>query len=71
MIRIGICDDEKLCCEEIGSHIADIFEKSNFETEVLEYTSPSALLEEAWLSPFDVLFLDIDMVTMLLILFHF
>ena len=61
MIKIGICDDEKIYSEEIGSYISDILKKSGVEAKIYKYTDPKALLDEAREKPFDVLFLDIDM----------
>ncbi|MBQ3527496.1 MAG: response regulator, partial [Clostridia bacterium] len=61
MIKIGICDDEKIYSEEIGSYISDILKRSGVESRIYKYTDPKALLDEAREKPFDVLFLDIDM----------
>lgn len=58
MIRIAVCDDEKIMLDTICERIADYYAS---DCEIVKYEDGKRLLEESKKQLFDVLFLDIDM----------
>lgn len=59
MIRIAICDDERLISENIRNMVLDFFHRKNLEVTVLQFQSGEELL--GCDKSIDVLFLDIQM----------
>lgn len=59
MIRIAICDDERLISENIRNMVLDFFHRKNLEVTVLQFQSGEELLRCD--KSIDVLFLDIQM----------
>lgn len=63
-MNIAFCDDDKATLENLIKLTKDIiakYDNYNFEFNFFAYTSPLELLEAHSNSPFDVVFLDIDM----------
>lgn len=62
MLRIAICDDEKLFLKQEKELIAKILDESNNEYEIDKYTSGKALLKnKEKIAKYDIVFLDVDM----------
>lgn len=61
MIRIGICDNEKIYIDLISAHLQKVFKTKDTEGYTATYRNAKALMEAHTMDPFDVLFLDIDM----------
>ena len=61
MLRIAICDDNEIMLENLKGIISDAFSEHTTDFEVSEYLGGLLLLNEHKLTPFDVIFLDIDM----------
>lgn len=59
MIKIGICDDEKIFRDSIGKLIKQYFIKNGLEYEQKEYESGKIFIEQN--EKTDILFLDIEM----------
>ena len=59
MIKVGICDDEKLCREQVTNLLEQYFRKKGLQYEVLEYESGMDFLDRG--EGIDLLFLDIEM----------
>ncbi len=59
MIRVAICDDEKVMSDSISRMTADFFRRKNTETEILQFFCGEELLK--YEKPIDILFLDIQM----------
>lgn len=58
MIRVAVCDDDKIMLDTICERIADYYAS---DCEIVKYQDGKRLLEESKKQLFDVLFLDIDM----------
>ena len=63
MIKIAICDDEKIVLDKICSKVQNAFSEINCTTEIFKTHKPFDLVEHIKNSTTDVLFLDIDMPT--------
>lgn len=61
MPRIGVCDDSEEFSLRISAIVKDSFDKLGGNFTVMSFTDGDSLMEENRLSPFDALFLDIDM----------
>ncbi len=59
MIKVGICDDEKLCREQVTNLLEQYFRKKGLQYELLEYESGMDFLDRG--EGIDLLFLDIEM----------
>lgn len=57
--KIGICDDEYTCRENIKKTINNYFSKNNNTCSIYEFSSGQSVLESA--QKLDILFLDIEM----------
>lgn len=57
MIRAALCDDEPIFLDELAKRIADGYP----EISVEKFTSGEELLRAHGVTPFDVVFPDIDM----------
>ncbi len=60
MIKIAICEDEKLMQDKIKKHILFILEEKNIECEILIFDSGENFLKSNY-DDIDILFLDIIM----------
>lgn len=61
MFRIGVCDDEAYFRQDIEKRLEAYFKEKPFKPEICAFEKGQALLEEAEKSPFDLVFLDIEM----------
>lgn len=61
MFRIGVCDDEAYFREDLEKRLTVYFKDKPLEPEILFFEKGQALLDEAEQSPFDLVFLDIEM----------
>lgn len=61
MSRIGVCDDNPILAKNIAQAVKGAFSKHQGVYEVESFANGSVLLDQNKTSPFDVLFLDIDM----------
>ncbi len=59
MIRVGICDDEKPCREQMANLLEQYFRKKGLQYELLEYESGMDFLDRG--EGINLLFLDIEM----------
>lgn len=66
MIQIAVCDDEPVICRLLKEKIASFMKISRESFALTCYTSSSELLNSA--AVFDLIFLDIQMLTLLLVL---
>lgn len=61
MFRIGVCDDEAYFRQDLEKRLEAYFKEKPFEPEIHIFEKGQALLDEAEKSPFDLVFLDIEM----------
>ncbi|MBD5460132.1 MAG: response regulator transcription factor, partial [Lachnospiraceae bacterium] len=61
MIRIAVCDDEKIMSDKIAEMASDFFRSKNLETEIFQFSYGEELLE--YDKTIDILFLDIQLET--------
>ncbi len=61
MTRIGVCDDNAEISAKIAGIINEAFSTHGISFETEAFTDGSSLLKRHMISPFDTLFLDIDM----------
>lgn len=61
MIKIAICDDEKIYLDLIHNYLTKICRSKSLEVSIYKYYNPNKLIQDHSSIPFDVLFLDIDM----------
>lgn len=62
MLRIAICDDEKIFLKQENELIAKILDESNNEYEIKKYTSGKELLKsKEKIAKYDIVFLDVNM----------
>lgn len=61
MIRIAVCDDEKIFIDIVSEILNDITSKMGLNCKIDAYRSGELLLHRHSDQPYDVLFLDIDM----------
>ena len=61
MLKIAICDDEKIFIDTLYSHLKPIFNNMYNESEFSSFQNAPALLNAFKADNFDVIFLDIDM----------
>ena len=61
MLRIAICDDEKIYTDSIQICVHKFLTGKSVEARIFKYTSAKKLIEDHQACPFDILFLDIDM----------
>lgn len=61
MLRIAVCDDEEKFLNAFSYSIEKILEKNNEKISVDSYLNVSKFLEKHQQTPFDVVFLDIEM----------
>lgn len=59
MLRIAICDDEKIIIDELSAMISKILKKNGYEAELTIFLNGEGILEKA--EKFDVVFMDIEM----------
>lgn len=64
MIKIAICDDEKIFVDILYSHLKTTFENIYIEVQFYLFQSASSLIRAYKSNNFDVVFLDIDMPVM-------
>lgn len=61
MVKIAICDDEKIFIDKLLSNLKNIFNDIPVDVSFYNFISASALLRAYKTENFDVIFLDIDM----------
>lgn len=61
MIRIGVCDDDKVMLESVCRAVNEAFCEYTKDFSVERFTSGAKLVERHSCDRFDILFLDIDM----------
>ena len=61
MIRLAVCDDEKILLDIVSHHLEVIKRKLSLECTIDVYRSGELLLHRHVEQPYDVLLLDIDM----------
>ena len=61
MIKIAICDDEKIFLSHFRSQLNQICVSLDLRVDICEYIQSEVLLHHHELSNFDIVFLDIDM----------
>lgn len=63
MIQIAVCDDNKVFLDHITYQLYEIIKELHIEAEIHQYNHASQLLElyDQINSPFNIIFLDIDM----------
>lgn len=61
MFHIGVCDDEAYFREDIEKRLETYFKDKTLEPKIDVFEKGQALLDEAEQSPFDLVFLDIEM----------
>ena len=61
MLKVAICDDEKIFIDTLHAHLKPIFDTMFSETEFSTFQNAELLLRSYKTENFDVLFLDIDM----------
>ena len=61
MIKIGICDDEKLFLSHFRSQLTRVCTELNLNVEIFDYLQSETLLFHHEQANFDIIFLDIDM----------
>lgn len=61
MIRLAVCDDEKIFLDIASRHLEEITKKLSLECKIDAYRSGELLLHRHAERPYDVLLLDIDM----------
>ena len=61
MIKIAVCDDERIFLDIIARHLNSLFGKTPFSVSIMTYHSPAELLKDHDECHFDAIFLDIDM----------
>ena len=61
MIRIAVCDDEKIFLDIVSKHISDITKMLNITCKIELFRSGDLLLHRYMENPYDLLLLDIDM----------
>lgn len=64
MIKIAICDDEKIFVDILYSHLKSIFENMYIDVQFYLFQSASSLIRAYRTHNFDILFMDIDMPVM-------
>lgn len=64
MIKIAICDDEKIFVDTLYSNLQTIFYDMPVDVEFSTFSTATALLRSYKICNFDVIFLDIDMPNM-------
>lgn len=61
MIRLAVCDDEKIFLDIVSQNLIEITRKLNLDCKIDLYRSGDLLLHRHAEHPYDVLLLDIDM----------
>ena len=61
MLRIAICDDEKIFLDILNEFLNDYLCKLSIDSEILIFRNPKLLIHSYNQCPFDLLILDIDM----------
>lgn len=61
MIRIAVCDDEKIFLDIVSKHIRDITKMLNITCKIELFRNGDLLLHRYMENPYDLLLLDIDM----------
>lgn len=61
MIKIGICDDNRITLNNLCSIIRKAFRTYTTDFEIQAYLSGALLFNDHTIEPFDIIFLDIDM----------
>lgn len=64
MMRIAVCDDERMYADLICKGVEGAVNEMGFESEIEVFRSGVLLLNSHKKSPYDILFLDIDMPNM-------
>ena len=60
-MRIAVCDDEKVFLDTLNNFLTDYFQHQSIVAEIQSFQNPKLLMYSHKESPYDVLFLDIDM----------
>ena len=61
MIKVVICDDEKIILQQLQSYVSTVLDEQNAEYEILTISHPMELLQRLKKDNADILLLDIDM----------
>ena len=61
MLRIAVCDDEKIYADMMSQYILKILAEKGIESTVKKFNNPKELLLSHEQKEYDILFLDIDM----------
>ena len=61
MIKIAVCDDEKIFLSYFCSQLSKICNRMNLRVEIYDYSRSDVLVYHHKMSNFDIIFLDIDM----------
>lgn len=61
MIKVVICDDEKIILQQLQNYVSAVLREQNAEYEILTFSHPMELLQMLKNDKADVLLLDIDM----------
>ena len=61
MIKVVICDDEKIILQQLQNYVSAVFCERKVEYEILTFAHPMELLQMLKSNTADVLLLDIDM----------
>ncbi len=64
MIRIAICDDDTTFLNYFYTMLSDIFNKNGVKIQVDNFTNGEELCEEIKEAPYNLLFLDIELIKM-------
>ncbi len=64
MLRIAVCDDEKIFTDNLRYHLTAMFENLSVNIEISDFQNASLLIRAYRSNAFDVVFLDIDMPAM-------
>lgn len=61
MVRVAVCDDNKVFLEMLRRMVGEKFEQCNVANRITDYMSGAVFLEHHKKDPFDIVFLDIIM----------
>lgn len=61
MFRVGVCDDEKMFADMVSAILRNYFGEKGIETVINKYINPTDFIQSHITSPYDIVFLDIDM----------
>lgn len=63
-VKIAVCDDEKIFCDQITKFLKDIFNEHSVECTIDCFLTGEALCSAMAHDPFDLIFLDIELASM-------